>query len=199
MRKLLTVIVIGCVLALGTACSTSWISEAQAIIAVLIPAADGVLEFSALQDGKTVSAQDLQTISNYANQANSDFGLLGSLISQYQGKPTADTLSKIDAAFSVAQSNLNALLPALHIVDKATIAKLTAEVNLIGSELASMQALIPIIKGQSVPVASAKCAARLVSINNIKPSAPPMTAKQFKKAFNAIMARNSPVKVGLIP
>src|ERR1700688_4371700 len=86
MRKIRTVK--GLAMLLGvtvvcTACSATWISEAEQIVTVLIPAIANVVTLVATLQG-SVSATDLNTIQNASSQAEADLQLVRSLIAQYQ-------------------------------------------------------------------------------------------------------------------
>ncbi len=127
MKTLVTAVLCG--MLLWTACSTAWIGEAEQIVAALIPATANLVTLAATLQGKSVSAADLQTIENAGAQAGADLQLMQSLITQYQKADAAvqpGLLNQIQAAMSAAQSSLNGLLPALHIKDAATQAKITA-------------------------------------------------------------------------
>jgi len=46
------------------ACSTTWIGQAEEVVAVLIPAATNILTLVATLQGTSISAGDLRTIQN---------------------------------------------------------------------------------------------------------------------------------------
>src|ERR1700693_1641029 len=99
MRKALVAVVL-CGTLMFTACSTTWIGEAEQIVAALIPAVANLVTLVAALQGKDVSATDLQTIQTAGAQAGADLQLMQSLITQYQ---------KADAA---AQAGLLNQIPA---------------------------------------------------------------------------------------
>src|SRR5579863_9355538 len=122
-----------------TACSTAWIADAEEIVAALIPAAANLITLIGALQGKSVSTADLQLIQSASTQAQTDLQLINTLITQYQQATDAATqtslLMQIQTAMTTVQSNLNGLLPALHITDAATQAKVTAVIGLILSEV----------------------------------------------------------------
>ena len=153
MGKALVAVVL-CATLMWTACSTAWIGEAEQIVAALIPGLANLVTLVATLQGKSVSAADLQTIQSAGAQAGADLQLMQSLIAQYQkADATAQPglLSQIQAAISAVQSTLNGLLPALHIKDAATQAKITAVVGMLLSEVESMAAIVPLVNPSASP------------------------------------------------
>jgi len=182
------VAIILCMTLAWTGCSTAWITEAEEIVAALIPAAANLLALVAALEGKTVSASDLQLIQNAGTQAGADLQLIQSLITEYE---TADAsaqpgiLNQIQVAIGTVQSNLNALLGALHIQDAATQAKITAVVGLILSEVQSLAAIVPLVNGGQSSRSVAENATR-VGQPRIAVKAP-LRASEFVKSYNATM------------
>jgi hypothetical protein len=169
-----------------TGCSTSWIGEAEQIVGVLVPAAVNVMTLIATLQG-IVPGADLQTAQSVGSRVNSDLQLLQSLIIQYQ-KATPSSrpglLSQIQAALNSVEAELNALLPALHITDAATQAKLEALVGIVLSEVQSMAAIVPVVKKTESSVIlseAAKPAMRRI----------PLSASDFVSLYNAAMARKT--------
>ena len=106
----------------------------QAIVAIL----QGV---TVLQ-GTTVSAGDINTIQSYQTSTKVVLADLTAEINAYQAVPSADTLAKINAAYQSLASQEAALLPALHIVDPSTQAKVEAGIGLVGVAINTVGALI---------------------------------------------------------
>jgi hypothetical protein len=180
--KLLAVVVLSGTM-MWTACSTAWISEAEKIVAVLIPATANVVTLVATLQGKTVTASDLQTIQSAGTQAGADLQLMQSLVSQYQKADASaqpGLLNQIQAATSAVQLTLNGLLPALHIKDVATQAKVTAVVGLLLSEVESMAAIVPVVNASASP-AMMSMSRRQVTRQ------PPLTANEFVSSYNNTM------------
>jgi hypothetical protein len=172
--------VVLCGTVMWTACSTAWIAQGEEILAALIPAVSNIVALVALLQGKSVSTADLQLIQNAGTQAGADLQLIQSLIGQYQKADTTTQpalLSQIQTAIGTVQSNLNALLPALHIKDAATQAKITAVVGILLSEVQSLAAVLPLVN----PNTSHAMAARAVK------QRAPLTAAEFVDSFNATM------------
>jgi hypothetical protein len=169
-------------------CSTAWIGDAEDIVAALIPAAANLIALVAALEGKTVSAADLQTIQNAGTQAGADLQLIQSLITAYQKADAATQpgiLNQIESAIGAAQSNLQGLLTGLHIQDAATQAKITAVIGLVLSEVQSLAAIVPIIKG-SGSSGQVLAAATAAKNGTIHPKAP-LSASEFVKSYNATM------------
>ncbi len=182
MRKALVAVVL-CGTLMWTACSTAWVGEAEQIVEVLIPATANIVTLVATLEGKNVSASDLQTIQNAGSQAGADLQLMQSLITAYQKADASaqpGLLSQIQAALSAVQLTLNGLLPALHIKDTATQAKLTAVIAIVLSEVQSMAAIVPLVNSSASP-AMMTMAARQAQ------KQPTLTASQFVSSYNATM------------
>ncbi len=182
MGKALVAVVL-CGTLMWTACSTAWVGEAEQIVEVLIPATANIVTLVATLEGKNVSASDLQTIQNAGSQAGADLQLMQSLITAYQKADASaqpGLLSQIQAALSAVQLTLNGLLPALHIKDTATQAKLTAVIAIVLSEVQSMAAIVPLVNSSASP-AMMTMAARQAQ------KQPTLTASQFVSSYNATM------------
>jgi hypothetical protein len=165
------------------ACSTAWVSEAEQIVAALIPGTVNLVTLAATLEGKNVSAADLQTIQSAGSQAGADLQLMQSLIAQYQNAEAAaqpGLLNQIQVALTTVQSTLNDLLPALHIKDVASQAKITAVVGILLSEAESVAAIVPLVKAGASPEMMAM-AARQVK------KQPPLSANEFVTSYNATM------------
>jgi hypothetical protein len=176
-------------------CSTAWIGEAEEIVAALIPAAGNIVALVAAVQGKGVSANDMQTIQNSGAQAAADLQLIQSLIAAYEkADATAQPgiLNQIESAMAAVEANLKGLLPALHIQDAATQAKVTAVVGLVLSEVESLAAVVPLVKNNS-PTPSAGSGQALAAQNAARMGHPsgvakaPLSAREFVSSYNATM------------
>jgi hypothetical protein len=143
-----------------TACSTAWISEAEQIVVALIPAAANIVALAATLQGKNVSANDLETIQKAGTQAG--------------------ILNQIEAATNAAQSAVDGLLPALHIEDATTQAKVTAVVGIVLSEIQSLAAIVPLIDPSTSPGVMAMASRQVKKLT-------PLTASEFVSSYNATM------------
>lgn len=165
-------------------CSTAWISEAEQIVAALIPAAANILTLVTALRGQSVSAEDLKTIQSADSQVGSDLQLIGSLLTAYQKADAASQpglLNQIQAATGAVQSSLGGLLPALHIQDEATQAKVSAVIGLVLSEVESLTAIVPLVNPSASPVMMAMAAKQAKK-------QPPLTANEFVASYNATIA-----------
>jgi hypothetical protein len=174
-------VVMLCATLMWSACSTAWIGEAEQIVAVLLPAILNLVTLAGALEG-TLSTADVQTVESTGEQAEADLKLIQSLIAQYQNADAAERpglLNQIQAALSAAQISLNGLLPALHITDADTQAKISAVIGVVLAEIQSLAELLPIVD----PGASAGAVA--IAANQIK--RPPLKAGQFVDSYNAVM------------
>ena len=78
------------------------------------------------------------------------------------------------------QANLQGLLPALHIQDTATQAKITAVVGIVLSEVQSLAAIVPLVSPNASPAMMAR------AVVQAKKQAP-LTAEEFVKSYNATL------------
>lgn len=171
--KLLLIPVLAVALA---ACGVAqWVKSAQQILPVVLPMVTNLVTAVTMLEGKTVSATDLNTISQTANQVSADLNLVGQLVNQYQSSPNTSTLSNINNALADVNTHLNELMPALHISDPATTQKITAVVGLIASEVTSMEQILPLVTNSQA--------------HAISRAAVPMTAAQLKGQYDEIVTR----------
>jgi hypothetical protein len=152
-------------------------------VAALIPATANLVALVATLQGKTVSAADLQTIQNAGSQAGADLQLMQSLISQYEKADAAaqpGLVNQIQAAMGAVQATLNGLLPALHIKDAGTQAKISAVVGILLSEVESVAAIVPLVNANASP------GMMTMAAKQVKKQAP-LTANEFVSSYNATM------------
>jgi hypothetical protein len=195
-----------CVTVALVGCSTSWIGEAEQIVAALIPGAANIIALVAELGGKSVSATDLQTIENAGTQAGADLQLIQSLITAYE---TADEtakpgiLNQISAAINAVQANMQGLLAGLHIEDAATQAKITAVVGIVLSEVESLAAIVPLVSASGAAPSPSALLARenrsphplgKLGAGSVAENATrvghlqiPLTANEFVKSYNATL------------
>jgi hypothetical protein len=169
-------------------CSTSWIAEAEQIVAVLVPAAANLVTLVAALQGKTVSAGDLATIQNAGSQAGADLQLIASLIAAYDKADAAakpGILNQIQSAIGAVQGNLQGLLMGLHIKDAATQTKITAVIGIVLAEVQSLAAVLPIVQGAG---ASGQGSGLRQATMRAKISKKvPLTASEFVQSYNATL------------
>jgi len=173
-------------------CSTAWIGDAEEIVAALIPAAGNIVALVAAMQGKGVSANDLQLIQSAGTQAGSDLQLIQSLITAYQSADATarpGILNQIESAITAVQTNLQGLLPALHIQDAATQAKVTAVVGLLLSEVQSLAAVVPIVKQASSVMGSENSHPVAKGATSVQPGKvkAPLSASEFVKSYNSTL------------
>jgi len=183
--------VVLCMTMIWSACSTSWIGEAEQIVAALIPAASNIVALVAAMQGKSVSAGDLATIQNAGAQAGADLQLIQSLIAAYQKADDAakpGILNEIQSAINAAQANLQGLLQGLHIKDVATQAKITAVIGIVLSEVESLAAVVPLVKaqGSEFSVQGSVSAQIAHAAYNVGPQAP-LSANEFVASYNSTL------------
>ena len=181
-------VVVLCFTLMLAGCSTSWINEAEQIVAALVPAAANVVALVAAVQGKNVSAADLQLIQNAGAQAGADLQLIQSLITAYEKADDAakpGLLNQIEIAIGTVQGNLQGLLKALHIEDAATQAKVTAVIGIVLSEVQSLAAILPVVRQGPGAGAQGSVAARMATA--IGRRSAPLAASAFVASYNAAL------------
>ena len=187
-RAVLAVVLCGTMILSG--CSTSWIAEAEQIVAVLVPAAANLVTLVAALQGKKVSAGDLATIQNAGSQAGADLQLIGALLAAYDKADAAakpGILNQIQSAIGAVQGNLQGLLMGLHIKDAATQSKISAVVGILLSEVQSLAAVLPTVQGEAKAAGLRPADSRgRLSPHSVLPKAP-LSASEFVRSYNATL------------
>ncbi|MGA7288836.1 MAG: hypothetical protein WBX02_12125 [Terriglobales bacterium] len=168
------------------ACSTSWVTEAEGIIAALTPAVQGILVLLASL-GAAIAPAVISSIQSWGEQAQNDLqNVVLPLIQQYN---TAETtaqpgiLTEISTAMATIVNGLTSILPSLHIDDPATQLKVQDVVTEVADEMQALLNLIPVIKGATSPADALRAlAAHPEVVTKLK------SEKQFKKDYNAKIA-----------
>lgn len=158
------------------ACSTTWVTEAEAIIGALTPAVEGILVILAGL-GAAIPAGALTSIQTWGNQAQADLqNVVLPLIQQYntaEAGAQPGILTEIKTVLSTISANLTSVLGALKITDPATQAKVSAVIDEFSDELTALLNLVPVLQTSVTDHDEIKALyAKLKS------------AKQFKKDFN---------------
>ena len=162
----------------ATACSTSWTTEAIAITNAILPVAVNVIQLVTALQGTATANSDTALAQKWANTLTMDLTTLQTLLNQYNAAAASakpGILSEIEAALGVVQSDLGTLLPALHITNPQTVAKITAIVGPVSAEIQSIAALVQAARGTTASSRHTLSAAR------------PMTAKEFKAAYKTLV------------
>ncbi len=178
MKKLILVPILALAMFVGACGIAQWIKVAQQILPVVLPMVTNLVTAVGLLEGKTVTAADLNTITQVANQVSSDLNLVGQLVDQYQSSPNTTTVEKINTTLAEVSTNLNNLLPALHISDPATVQKITAIVELVSSEVTSLEQILPTVSSGNL---TARQGAVLA----------PLNASELKKQYDIIVTQST--------
>jgi hypothetical protein len=161
-------------------CSTSWINTALADLPVIAQVALNIASIVSAADGSQISPAAAAQVQSIANQVKSDLTLVQSLITSYQSATAAErpgVVQKINAALSDVQTNLNAILTAVHVDNAALQATIVAAVGVAVSTVASIESLLPSSAAQA-------------AVAKMPSATKPPSAKQLKKRFNAIFLAN---------
>ena len=159
----------------ATACATSWVSEAIAITNALLPVAVNVIQLVTAMQGSGTNSTDLALAQKWATTVSADLTLVQTLLNQYNTAAAADKpgfLNKLNDALQVVSSDLGTLLPAMHIVNPQTQAKVSAIVGLVVAEVQSIEALVAAAQGKTALV---------------RGTPKPLTAKGFRSAYKSVV------------
>ena len=159
----------------ATACSTSWVSQAIAITNALLPVAVNVIQLVTAMQGSGASSTDLALAQKWATAVSADLTIVQTLLNQYNTAATADKpgfLTKLNDALQVVSADLGTLLPALHITNPQTQAKVTAMVGLVVAEVSAIVTLVRAAQGKT-------------SIARGAPAV--LDAKSFKAAYKTVV------------
>jgi len=188
-----------------TGCSSNWITEAQQIVAVMLPAAANVVTLVAMLQGKTVSAGDMATIQNAGKEAGADLQLIQALLGAYEKADAAakpGILNQVQSAIGAVQGNLQGLMMGLHIKDAATQAKVQAVVGLMLSEVQSLAAVLPVVQGNAPAAALRATGSAFGSAHKRGPLSAtssarvPLSASEFVTSYNStLMAKTGSVEL----
>lgn len=168
---------------LTVACTANWISEAVGIVQVIEACIPSLLAILAAF-GVSLAPGVLNTIQQWGAEAQTDLLELKSLIEQYKAaEATAQPgiLAEIQALVGVINTNMQAILPMLHVDNAALQAKIEAIFNLVATKLVALANLIPVIEGK---VADHDEIKKL--LNKLQ------SAKAFKKSYNGEAAEFGP-------
>jgi hypothetical protein len=159
----------------ATACSTSWVTEAIAITNALLPVAVNVIQLVTAMQGSGTSSGDVALAQKWATAVSADLTVVQTLLNQYNTAAAADkpgVLNKINDALHVVSGDLGTLLPALHITNPQTQAKVTAIVGLVEAEIGSIEALVAAAQGKTAIT---------------RGTSKVLDAKDFKKAYKTVV------------
>jgi len=162
----------------ATACSTSWVTEAIAITNAILPVAVNIIQLVTALQGTAAASNDTTLAQKWANTVTADLTTLQTLLNQYNAAAAGakpGKLGRIETAIQATQNDLGTLLPALHIANPQTVAKITAIVGLISAELQSIEALVQAVRGPKTSAWHSLSFQR------------PMGAKEFNFAYKMLI------------
>lgn len=171
------------VILLASACDSTWIGQANNIIAVLLPAiTSAVLLIGGFMGLPSNLVAAIQQWGATASDALTN--IVQPALDAYNNATSADAkavlLSKIKAALDSIVSNLQTVFADVHLNDPSKQAKISGIIGLIESMLISLINFIPVITAQvkGEPIDPQEAHARM---HAVKP------AKVFKKEFNNLV------------
>lgn len=154
------------------ACSTSWITTAQQYISILTPVVTNVIQILATTGVLAVPQSNLTTLED---KVTNDLGTISTLLGSYSAANATTTEASILAAANDAETNINAILSALNIVNPTTKAEVVGALDLSVTVITELTQLLPSSSGTTLSLH--KTTKKVIS-----PSA-------LKKQFNTIFGK----------
>jgi hypothetical protein len=171
MRK---VLVVGLSLAmLCTACSTTWVSTLDSILAAAAPALINILQIVAVANGQPVNG-------NLTAKINSDAAAIKTLAGDFakaSGGSAAGVCQELQAAVSVYQADQQLVLQVAQVSDSNTKTKIALLTNLVAGTVNAIIAVIP----------SCQNAATFQGFK----AAPPYSVSTFAAQYNRILVETT--------
>jgi hypothetical protein len=169
---------------LFTGCATTWIGQADNIIAALIPAINAALAILAAF-GIGVSPAALAAVEAWGTQAQDALNNVVKPALDAYNNAAADVkatlLNNIKAALDSIIANMQTALADVHVTNPATQAKITAIFAVVEAFMVSLANLLPVLQGKVTDPHEAHALVRAV-----------MPAKEFKAEFNALAGEFGP-------
>src|SRR5450755_4319407 len=131
-----------------TACTTSWVTEAQNIITLLGPAITSALAILAAF-GVGLSPAVATAVGAWSKDAITGLGQVKTMIDQYNAAAATakpGILTEIQGVLTVIANNLTAILPTIKVTDASTQAKILAVIEAVASEMAALITLVPAVQ-----------------------------------------------------
>lgn len=190
MHTVLSVLMVGVLFAsmtFDTACPVSQtnIQKAEEIASEVLQALPLALQLISTF-GTQIPANVLTTTQSFSGQAVTDLQLVSSLLAQYQQQASSTLVSKINAALADAQTNMAAMLQALHVVNPNTVATIQ---SVMGPIIAAISAI-----EEAVVAVSGKLGAKKAGQAKVKFAS---SAKLFKSQFNSAITNAGHPELGL--
>lgn len=170
MKKLLALVLMACMTL--TACNTSWVNEALAILKVALPAALNVLQLVAVLNSSPIDSAKAQTITD-------DVAAAEKFLEDYKtasDSAKAGVLGQLDAALLTTQADLSTILKSVHVVNPESQAKVTALADFVIAEVSAVEGLLPM---------------STTTVTHAKAGKPPLSAHKFKAGYNKLMPEPS--------
>jgi hypothetical protein len=154
---------------LCTACSTTWVSTLDSILAAAAPALINILQIVAVANGKPMN-------SNLASKIDADAAVIQTLAGDFAKASSAAApvvCQQLQAAVGAYQADQQLVLQAAQVSDAGTQTKITLLAGLVAETVNAITAVIP----------SCQDAA---SAQNFK-AAPPYSLSTFAAHYNSIL------------
>jgi hypothetical protein len=173
------------VIMLLAGCTTSWVSEATNVIALLGPAISSILAIISAF-GLGLSPAVATALQSWSTDAETALQQVATLINQYNAaEATAQPgiLVEIQTLLGVISNNLSTILPTIKVENAIVQAKIEAIVEAFQAELSSLIALVPAL--QAAVEAGGSQHDQLKYLVNHGALGRLKTGQEFKADFNA--------------
>ena len=174
-----TCLIVGCGL-------PTWLADANSILPVAVQSILGILSLVAALSGKTLSASEVTTITNFGTSVQNAIKDIEAMVEDYQQQSSTTLLGEIEAAVTALQSQLTQFLTDVHVTDPSTQAKISAIVNLVLTQIEAWASIIPALKATATATVTPAGVA-VTRVPEIVPLKVPLTKQAFKQAYNAVL------------
>ena len=169
-------LILACALWLAGCSIATWIADANQIIPIAASMAAAILQLIGALGGTAISAAAMDTLNKVMTDIEGGLKSISDMVAEYQANPSTTLLAQIEEGTKAVIDNVGNFLANTGIEDAATQKKITAILQLILTEVTSFQSLLPVLKanpGDKFEIIV------------------PMSTKQAKAAFNAILSEPS--------
>lgn len=142
-----------------TACSTSWVSTMDTILAEGAPAVVDILEIAAAANGKAVDANLVAKISTDA----ADIKSAATAFANASASAAPSTCAQLQAALGVFQADEQLILQVAQVTDPATQAKIGLLADLVAGTITAITAIVPSCQAPASSAFKATAPAKLTN------------------------------------
>lgn len=170
----------------------TWLTDANTILPVVLDSVLGVIQLVAALKGGTLSEAEATSITSFATSIQKALQSIQTMVEDYEQSASTTLLGDIMAAVAAMKNNLATFLPTIHITDASTQAEIEDVFTLVSEQITAWATVIPALTGTATATVPAAAAIANVTVaHDVFTLVTPLTKKQYKAAYNAIIARTT--------